>query len=48
MVALIKSGAIPTKDKKDCILRYGKLIFKNTEYKDVKSLKSLKILKEEY
>lgn len=38
VIALIKSGAIPTKDKKNCIIKYGKHTFKQSEYKDVKSL----------
>lgn len=48
IIALIKSGAIPTKDKRNCIINYGRKTFKETEYKDVKSLPTKKKLKEEY
>lgn len=48
VIALIKSGAIPTKDKRNCIIKYGKNIFKVSEYKEVSSLPTLKKLQEEW
>ena len=46
IVALVKSGAIPTKDKEDFLLRFANLTFNKSEYKDVVSLPTLKKLKE--
>ncbi|HBJ1650887.1 TPA: DNA polymerase III subunit alpha [Clostridium botulinum] len=48
VVALIKSGAIPTKNKRNCIVKYGKNTFKLSEYKDVKTLPTKKKLLEEW
>lgn len=48
IVALIKSGAIPCKDKKQFLLNYGKNLFVKKEYQSVKSLPVLKVLKEKY
>ena len=48
VVILIKSGAIPCKDKRKAIIDYGKLGYNKKEYKPVKTLPSLLKLREQY
>ena len=48
VIALIKSGALPTKNKRNMIINYGKKLFNKTEFKPVKTLPSPKKLKEEW
>jgi DNA polymerase-3 subunit alpha len=48
VIALIKSGAVPTKDKRKFLLQYARSIFSNSEYKEVTTLPTLKKLKEEW
>ena len=48
VVILIKSGAIPCKDKRKAIINYGKLGYNKKEYKPVKTLPSLLKLREQY
>ena len=48
IVILTKSGAIPTKDKRDFMERYFRSLETPKEYKPVKSLPTMKKLKEEY
>ena len=48
VVILIKSGAIPCKDKRKAIIDYGKLRYNKKEYKPVKTLPSLLKLREQY
>lgn len=38
IISLIKSGAIPTKDKKSCLLKYLKSLYKPLEYKELSKL----------
>lgn len=38
IINLMKSGAIPTKDKKSCLLKYLKLLYKPLEYKELSKL----------
>lgn len=38
IINLIKSGAIPTKDKKSCLLKYLKSLYKPLEYKELSKL----------
>lgn len=38
IVNLMKSGAIPTKDKKSCLLKYLKSLYKPLEYKELSKL----------
>lgn len=48
VVNLIKSGALPTKDKKECLIKYAKSLFTVSEFKPVSTLPTLKTLKEKY
>ena len=48
IVSLIKSGAIPTKDKRNSLINYAKKSFNNSDFKEVKSLPTLIKLKEEW
>ena len=48
VVILIKSGAIPCKDKRKAIIDYGKLGYNKKEYRPVKTLPSLLKLREQY
>lgn len=48
IIALIKAGALPTKNKRKMIIDYAKKLYKPSEYKDVKSLPTLNKLKEEW
>lgn len=52
VVQLIKSGAIPTKDKREMLLRYANILFeadyKEKQFKEMASLPTLKILKDEW
>ena len=45
MVSLIKAGAIPCNNKKNLLIKYFKYIIGHKEYKPVKTLPSLSILK---
>jgi len=45
---LIKSGAIPCKDKKGFLLKYADSLYQCKKYKDVISLPKLSILKDKY
>lgn len=38
IINLMKSGAIPTKDKKSCLLKYLKSLYKSLEYKELSKL----------
>ena len=38
IINLMKSGAIPTKDKKNCLLKYLKSLYKPLEYKELSKL----------
>ena len=38
IISLMKSGAIPTKDKKNCLLKYLKSLYKPLEYKELSKL----------
>lgn len=38
IISLIKSGAIPAKDKKSCLLKYLKSLYKPLEYKELSKL----------
>ena len=38
IINLMKSGAIPTKDKKSCLLKYLKSLYKPLEYKELSNL----------
>ena len=48
IVILVKAGAIPLKNKRKFLINYAKNTFNYREYKDVVSLPTLKILKEEW
>ena len=50
VVALIKSGAIPCKNKRQMIVKYGEMMYNNDKriYTPVKSLPSLSKLQEQY
>lgn len=48
IVSLIKSGAIPTKNKRNSLINYSKKAFNNSDFKEVKSLPTLTKLKEEW
>ena len=48
IISLIKSGAIPTKDKKSCLLKYLKSLYKPLEYKELSKLPTYNKLIIEY
>lgn len=48
LVMLVKSGAIPCKNKKEFMLRYAKSLVKKKDYVPVKSLPKLSILKDKW
>jgi DNA polymerase-3 subunit alpha len=48
VVCLIKAGAIPTKNKKDFMLKYASSLFNDKEYSPVNSIPSAKILLEKW
>lgn len=48
IISLIKSGAIPTKDKKSCLLKYLKSLYKPLEYKELSKLPTYNKLIVEY
>jgi len=48
VIALAKSGAIPCKDKKKFLLKFAHNQFEQKEYKPVKTLPKLSVLKEKY
>ena len=48
IVMLVKSGAIPCKDKKEFLLRYADSLYQHKEYVSVKSLPKLSVLKEKF
>lgn len=48
VIALIKSGAIPTKDKKKSLIRYLKSLYEPLEFKPVKVLPSYKTLSNDW
>lgn len=48
IIALIKSGALPTKDKNKTLLKYANYLYEEPVYKDVKGLPTLKRLKEDF
>ena len=48
IINLIKSGAIPTKDKKNCLLKYLKSLYKPLEYKELSKLPTYNKLIIEY
>lgn len=48
IIALVKSGAIPTKNKKTFLINYAKSLFKTKEYVPVNSLPKLHVLKNEW
>lgn len=48
IIALIKSGALPTKDKNKTLLKYANYLYEEPVYKDVKSLPTLKRLKDDF
>lgn len=48
IIALAKSGAFPTKNKRDFLIRYARSLFDYKKYELVKSLPKLSILKEEW
>lgn len=48
IINLMKSGAIPTKDKKSCLLKYLKSLYKPLEYKELSKLPTYSKLIIEY
>lgn len=48
IINLMKSGAIPTKDKKSCLLKYLKSLYKPLEYKELSKLPTYNKLIIEY
>ena len=48
IINLMKSGAIPTKDKKNCLLKYLKSLYKPLEYKELSKLPTYNKLIIEY
>lgn len=48
IINLMKSGAIPTKDKKSCLLKYLKSLYKPLEYKELSKLPTYNKLIVEY
>lgn len=48
VVNLIKSGALPTKNKKESLINYAKSLFNASEFKPVSTLPTLKTLKEKF
>ena len=48
IVCLVKAGAIPTKNKKDFMLKYASSLFTKKEYSPVNSIPSTKILLEKW
>ena len=48
IISLIKSGALPTKNKNKTLLKYADYLYEESTYKDVKSLPKLEKLKEEW
>ena len=48
IISLVKSGAIPCKDKKTFLLKYNHSTYENREYKDVCSLPKLSELKDKW
>ncbi len=48
VVALIKSGAIPCKDKMQFLKKYAKSLYKTSEFKEVTTLPKLSVLKDKY
>ena len=48
IISLIKSGALPTKNKNKTLLKYADFLYEEPIYKDVKSLPTLKKLKEDF
>lgn len=48
VVTLIKSGAFPTKNKRQFLIKYAKSLFEVKKYKDVTTLPKLSILQEKW
>lgn len=48
IVSLVKSGAIPCKDKKQFLIKYAKSMFEIKSYKPVTTLPTLSVLREKY
>ena len=50
IVTLVKAGAIPTKNKEDFLIKYGQsdMVIKPFNYKEVKSLPTLKVLENQW
>lgn len=48
IISLIKSGAVPTKNKNKTLKKYALYMFKEPEYKEVKTLPTKTILKEKW
>lgn len=46
VISLIKSGAIPCKNKNNMILKYGETLFEKKEFKEVVSLPKISVLEE--